>query len=175
MKKLIFILFIFYSTLVLSQTKTDSIISEFKNQIRNTVLTQKNEETGKIKKYKVYGFCPEWIEEITYLSNELSSNELSDLMNDENASLNLAAIIIDLRNNNSKDYALSRLDDLINKPIKFISYGCYDAITFSSLERFILRLFQNNSDLFRPNFELSEKEITELEIKIMIDEASERI
>ena len=175
MRKLIFISLIFNSIFVFSQTKKDTIISKFKNQVKNTTLSQKNSKTGEVKKWKVYGFCSEWNTDIKYLQKNLTEKELTDLNNDENATLNLVAIIIKLNKNNQKEFALSELNELINKPTKYISNGCYDAMTVYPLSHYFLYLYQGESEVFKPNFKLSKKEKSKLEVRIMLDEESERI
>lgn len=174
MKKLIFISIIFNSIFAFSQTEKDNVISKFKNQFKSASLRQKNSETNQTKKWKVYRFCSEWKNDIEYLSRNLLKEEIFDLKNDENATLNLVGIIIELKKNNSKEYALSELNKLIDKPTKYINYGCYDTMTVYSLSNFFLYLYQDENEVFKPNFELSKSEILNLEAKIILDEENER-
>jgi len=173
LRKLILIALIFNSIFVFSQTKKDTIIFNFKNQISSSSLSRENSKTGEIKKWKVFKFCSEWINEIEYLASIVTNEEVIDFKKDENATLNIIGIIIDLKRNIYKEFALSELDKLIKKPTKYVSIGCYDAMSVYSISYYFLYLLQSKNEVFRPNFELRKKEITEWEIKIMVDEERE--
>ena len=165
MRKLIFITLIFNSIFVFSQTKKDSLLTELKTKTVESGISFRKKSDS--KKIIVYRFCDHWTE-ITYLKSNLSDNELIELKSDENASLNMIGVIGELEKNNTKEYALELMNDLIKSENKFIAYGCSDAMSTKPIEQFFLYLMTEENFFFKPDFKLNKNDINRIENEILV-------
>tara|TARA_R110002124_G_scaffold218038_1_gene383890 strand:+ start:300 stop:572 length:273 start_codon:yes stop_codon:yes gene_type:complete len=84
--------------------------------------------------------------------------------------LNVIGIIGELEKNNTKEYALELMNDLIKSENKFIAYGCSDAISTKPINNFFLYLITEENLFFKPDFKLNKKEVQQLENEILIAE-----
>ncbi|MHB1107666.1 MAG: hypothetical protein ACYCZ2_15020 [Lutibacter sp.] len=151
------------SIYALSQNKVDSLILDiYKKSIDDRIVVRSSES----KLFISYKFCEDWEEEIDYLINELTENQNSELINDENGTLNLIGLLSELSKNNTKEFANSQIDNLIKKETKMISYGCSDAFTSLTLKEYYLKLLTEPNIFILTNFSFNQNEIKLIKEKI---------
>ncbi|WP_445749951.1 hypothetical protein [Polaribacter sp.] len=126
-------------------------------------LRKKSDST----KINVYRLCERWAEKVAYLKSNLTNTEIAELKTDKNASLNIIGLVSELEKNNTKEKAIRILKDLMKSDIKFISFGCSDAISTMPISQYYLSLITDNNLFFKPKFKLKNKEIRQLKKEII--------
>ena len=151
-----------------AQTKKDTIISKMKKLSTQSTVIIKSEKVDSIK---VFEFSYDWKNDIDFLLDKMTNDEIISLKKNKNASLNLVGYIIDFRKNNSKGYILNSIQELINaKKNKYLFHGGYDTTAITSLERCLLNLIEEKNSFFKPDFNITQDEINAIEGKILISE-----
>jgi hypothetical protein len=168
LRKLIFITIIFKSFFVLSQTEKDSILTELRNKTVESGITirKKSDST----QFIVYRLCERWADKVSYLKSNLTDTEIKELKAEKNASMNVVGLITELEKNNTKEYAIEIIDDLIKIDGKYMSYGCSDAISTMPISNYFMYLLTNSNFFFKPDFKLKKKEIRHIENEILMAE-----
>ncbi|RYH72145.1 hypothetical protein EVU94_13840 [Flavobacteriaceae bacterium 144Ye] len=167
MRNLILIVFVLVSMLAHSQKDKESILEELKSETISGSIRFPN-KTGSTK--IVYKICEEWSENIEFLKTHITDYEIEELEKNENATLNVIALVSKLERKNEKEYAIEILNTLIETEVKYISTGCYDAISTMSIAYYFLFLISDSYLIFKPKFELSKEEKQDFENRILIAE-----
>jgi hypothetical protein len=141
---------------------------ELRNKtVESGITFRKKSDSTKIV---VYRLCEPWADKVSYLKSNLTDTEIKELKADKNASMNIIGLITELEKNNTKEYAIKIIDDLIKIDGKYMSYGCSDAISTMPISKYFLYLLTDGNFFFKPDFKLKKKEIIEIENKILIAE-----
>lgn len=157
---LFFLLFNCFS----SQSKKDSIINFIKNDSKNVGISLRKDST----KIIVYKLCERWYKEIEFLKENLSSEEINHWKNDENATLNIIALISQIQKNGNKIFVREIVENEINKTAhKLMTSNCSDAISIMPQELFLLELIQNKNLFLFLDFKLSKKEFKKYRNQIL--------
>lgn len=168
MIKFVFLMLVFNSVFVFSQTKKDSILVELRNKTAKSGITFKR-NTDSIEKV-VYILCEKWADEVSFLKSTLTDSEIEELKAENNASMNMIGLITELEKNNTKEYAIGMVNDLIEIDGKYIDYRCSDAILIKPISSVLLYLLTSNNFFFKADFNLKKEEIIQLENKILTTE-----
>lgn len=165
MKIYLFLSFLLFTCIIYGQNRKDSIINFIRNDSQKLGISLRKDSL----QIPVYKLCERWYKEIDFLKRNLSNAEIANLENDENASLNIIALISKIQKNEKKSFVKEILEEEINRNShKLFSKNCSDAISILPKELFLLELIQNKNFFLSINFKLSKKELQNYRNQILL-------
>ena len=148
-----------------SQENKDQIIFELKELTANSGFFYINKTDS--TKTTVYQLCNHWSDKVNQLRKNLDSTDIENLINDQNAAINVLGYIFKLEKNNIKENAIDILNEMMSSKIKFMKSSCSDANSTYSHYRYLLMLMTNENPYFKADFEFKKKELEKLKNRMM--------
>jgi hypothetical protein len=123
-----------------------------------------NKKTG--KKYQGYRICEHHYLQIDSLNQFLSTSQIDSLFDCDNGTLKTIAFILFAKRHNNKDSVIKKLTEILNQEYIVMTSSCSDAIQMTSLGKFNYDLLTKSNFLFKPNFKLTKKDKSLVELDL---------
>ena len=161
-----------FSTVIFGQTNicladtisySGQILQRLKAEgIAGLIIT--NKRTG--KKYQGYRICEHHYLQIDSLNEILTDLQVDSLFNCDNGTLKTTAFILFAKRHNNKDSVVKKLKEILNQEYIVMTSSCSDAIQMTSLGKLNYDLLTISNFLFKPNFKLTRKDKTLIELDL---------
>jgi len=127
-------------------------------------VTITNKSTG--KKYQGYRICEHNYLQIDSLKQLLSDSQIDTLLTCDNGTLKTVGFILFSNRHNDKESVVKKLKDILNQEYIIMARGCSDAIQMKSLGKLNYDLLTKPNFFFKPNFKLTAKEKSLIELDL---------